>query len=55
MRRYGMVIGVRAERLEEYRRLHAAVWPGVLAKIKDCHIQNYSIYLRRLPDGNHYL
>jgi L-rhamnose mutarotase len=21
----------------------------------DAHIRNYSIYLRRLPDGNHYL
>lgn len=50
-----MVIGVREERLEEYRRLHAAVWPAVLSKIKDCHIGNYSIYERRLPDGKHYL
>lgn len=55
MKRYGMVIGVREERLEEYKRLHAAVWPGVLAKIKECNIHNYSIYLRRLPDGQHYL
>jgi len=55
MKRFGMVIGVRAEKLEEYKRRHSAVWPAVLAKIKDCHIQNYSIYLRRLPDGNHYL
>lgn len=23
--------------------------------IKDCNIRNYSIYLRQLPDGNHYL
>ncbi len=55
MKRYGLVIGVRAEKLDEYKRLHAAVWPGVLKMIKACHIQNYSIYLRRLPDGNHYL
>jgi len=55
MKRYGWVIGVRPDKLEEYKRLHAAVWPGVLKMIKACHIQNYSIYLRRLPDGNHYL
>ena len=55
MKRYGMVIGLRAEKVEEYKRLHAAVWPGVLEKIKACNIQNYSIYLRRLDDGQHYL
>jgi len=44
MKRYGMVLRVRPEKLEEYKRLHAAVWPGVLAMIKKCHINNYSIY-----------
>lgn len=53
--RYGMVLGLKDDKIDEYRRLHAAVWPEVLAMIKTCHIQNYSIYLRRLPDGNHYL
>ena len=55
MKRYGSVIGVRDEKLAEYKRLHAAVWPGVLKMIKECHIQNYSIYLRKMPDGRHYL
>jgi L-rhamnose mutarotase len=54
MKRYGSVIGVRPEKLEEYKRLHAAVWPDVLAMIRQCHIQKYSIYLRQL-DGKHYL
>lgn len=53
--RYGSVIGVKAEKLEEYKRLHAAIWPEVAKKITECHIQNYSIYLRKLPDGNYYL
>ena len=53
--RYGTVIGVKEEKLEEYKRLHAAVWPEILAMIRECNIRNYSIYLRRLPDGNHYL
>jgi L-rhamnose mutarotase len=44
MKRYGMVIRVRPEKLEEYKRLHAAVWPGVLKMISDCNIRNYSIY-----------
>ena len=55
MKRYGMVIGVRTETIEEYKRLHAAVWPRVLATIRACNIRNYSIYLRRMPDGRHYL
>ena len=55
MRRYGTVIGLNAEKIEEYKRLHAAVWPDVLKMIAECNIRNYSIYLRKLPDGNHYL
>ncbi|MCY2930032.1 MAG: L-rhamnose mutarotase [Planctomycetota bacterium] len=44
MKRYGSVIRVRPEKLAEYKRLHAAVWPKVLAMIGQCHIRNYSIY-----------
>lgn len=56
MQRYGSVIEVRPEKLEEYIRLHAAAWPDVLAMIRDCNIRNYSIFLRRLPpDGRHFL
>ena len=32
--RYGSVIGVKPERLEEYKEVHADVWPGVLKQIK---------------------
>ncbi len=55
MKRHGSVLIVRPDKVEEYKRLHTAVWPGVLKTIKECNIQNYSIYLRRLPDGRHYL
>jgi L-rhamnose mutarotase len=55
MKRFGWIIGVRRDKLAEYKRLHAAVWTSVLRMIKQCHIQNYSIYLRQLPDGNYYL
>ncbi len=46
MKRYGQVIAVRPEKLEEYKRLHANAWPGVLKMISDCNIQNYSIYYK---------
>ena len=55
MKRYGSVIGLRPEKLAEYKSLHAAVWPDVLNMIKACHIRNYSIYLRQLGDGRMYL
>jgi L-rhamnose mutarotase len=46
MQRYGMVIGLRPEAEQEYRRRHAAVWPEVLETIRQCNIRNYSIYLK---------
>ena len=55
MKRYGSVIGVRKEKLARYKKLHAAVWPGVLKMIKQCNIRNYSIYLRKMPGGQHFL
>lgn len=36
---------VRLERLDEYRRLHADVWPEVLAELKSAGIRDYSIYM----------
>ena len=46
MKRYGSVIGLRPEQMAEYKRLHAAVWPEVLAQIRRSNITNYSINLR---------
>jgi L-rhamnose mutarotase len=53
--RYGMVIGVKPEKIETYKKLHAAAWPGVLAKLKECRIRNYSIYLREIEKGQYLL
>ena len=44
--RYGSVIKVRPEKLAEYKKLHAAVWPKVLQMIHDCNIRNYTIFYR---------
>jgi L-rhamnose mutarotase len=46
MKRYGSVIRVRPEKLEEYKRLHAEVWPGVRKMIAECGLRNYSIYYK---------
>lgn len=55
MKRYGSIIGVRQEKLEEYVQLHSDVWPEVLDCIHRCNLRNYSIFLRKMPDGKHYL
>ncbi len=55
MKRFGSVIEVKEEKVNEYVKLHADVWPEVLDMIKQCNIRNYTIYLRKLPDGKHYL
>ncbi|MEM0905825.1 MAG: L-rhamnose mutarotase [Pseudomonadota bacterium] len=46
MERMGMVIGIAAEDIPEYKRLHADVWPDVLSRLSASNIKNYSIYLR---------
>jgi L-rhamnose mutarotase len=46
MQRMGQVIGLNAEKIAEYKRLHAAVWPDVLKTITACNIKNYSIFLK---------
>lgn len=55
MKRYGAVVGIKPEKVDRYKELHAAAWPEVLAVIKRSHIRNYSIYLRTLADGRPYL
>lgn len=45
-RRIASVIRLRPGKEAEYRALHAAVWPGVLAALKAAKISNYTIFLR---------
>ena len=44
MKRVAAVIGVSAETVAEYESHHRAVWPGVLARLRQSHVHNYSIY-----------
>lgn len=44
MQRFGQLIGVKPEKLEDYVRYHAAVWPDILDMIRQCNIRNYSIF-----------
>ena len=46
MKRMGFCLGLKADQIAEYKRIHAAVWPEVLATIARCNIKNYSIFLK---------
>ena len=46
MRRICFTLQVKPERLEEYRRRHAAVWPDLLAALRDAGWHDYSLFLR---------
>jgi len=46
VQRMAMVIGIAPDRIDEYKKLHAAVWPAVLARLAASGVRNYSIFLR---------
>jgi L-rhamnose mutarotase len=52
--RYAWVTGLKPDKAAHYKDLHAHPWPSVMRQLKDCHIQNYSIFEREI-DGKLYL
>ncbi|WP_019634194.1 L-rhamnose mutarotase [Actinomadura atramentaria] len=46
MQRVCFLLKVRPDRAAEYRERHAAVWPDMLAALRDTGWHNYSIFLR---------
>lgn len=50
VQRYASITGLRADKIEEYKKLHANAWPAVLGRIKESNIQNYSIYLKQIGE-----
>jgi len=53
-RRFAWITGLRPEKAARYRELHANPWPAVNRMLKECHIQNYSIYEKEI-DGRPFL
>ena len=45
MPRYCLIGHVEQERLDDYRRVHAAVWPELLRALRDAGWRNYSLFL----------
>ncbi|MFJ2813554.1 MULTISPECIES: L-rhamnose mutarotase [unclassified Streptomyces] len=46
MQRVCFLLKVRADRLDEYRARHAAVWPQMLEALRATGWHNYSLFLR---------
>jgi L-rhamnose mutarotase len=46
MKRVCFLLKVRQDRLEEYRERHQAVWPDMLAALRETGWHNYSLFLR---------
>lgn len=44
MKRIGQIISIPPENVEEYKRLHANIWPEIAKTIYECNLRNYSIY-----------
>ena len=49
MERVCFQVRVRAEKIDEYRERHRAVWPEMLVALSSTGWTNYSLFLR--PDG----
>jgi len=48
VKRVGMVIQLRPDRVEEYKRLHADSHPGVRDLLVKYHLRNFSIFLQQI-------
>jgi L-rhamnose mutarotase len=46
MQRVCFLLKVKADRLEEYKTRHRAVWPEMLAALRETGWHNYSLFLR---------
>lgn len=54
-KRVGMVIGIKPEVIDEYKRLHADSNPGVRDLLSIAHLENFSIFIHQFDDGKYYL
>jgi L-rhamnose mutarotase len=51
---YSSIVGLKPEKEKQYRRLHANVWPEVVAAIRKANITNFNIYVTEI-EGRRYL
>lgn len=53
-KRVGMVVKIKEDQIEEYKRIHAPDNPGVRDLLSKYNMRNFSIFLQKLDDGNYY-
>ena len=49
-----MVIGLKGDKIEEYKKIHADDNPGVRDLLAKYHLHNFNIFLHKMPDGKYY-
>lgn len=55
VKRIGMVIGIKPDQIQEYKRLHADDYAGVRDLLTQANMHNFSIFMHKMDDGNTYL
>lgn len=46
MKRIGFLLKVKKDKIEEYKKIHASVWPEMLAALSRCGWHNYSLFMQ---------
>jgi L-rhamnose mutarotase len=46
MKRVGFMLKIKPALIEDYKAQHRAVWPEMLAALRECGWHNYSLFLR---------
>jgi L-rhamnose mutarotase len=54
VKRIGMVIKIKPDKLDEYLVLHADTTAGVRGLLQKYNVRNFSIFMVQLEDGNYY-
>lgn len=52
MQRVGLLLKVKPDKIEEYKQIHANVWPDLLEALRAAGMRNYSLWLA--PDGTEF-
>jgi len=55
VKRIGMVIGIKPDRINEYKEVHADSHPGVRDLLSKYHMENFSIFMHKLDNDKYYL
>ena len=54
VKRFASMIGLKSEKEQYYRDLHASVWTAIIDRLRKSNVRNYSIYITEV-EGKKYL